>query len=165
MTMATAALSTTPEAPLLLLESHVLGTLQVRADQCFTFPEGILGFPSCKRFALLPAERHGFWWLQSLDCPSLAFLLADPFLLIEGFYLDLNEGDLLLLRASKASEVGVLAIVTLPRTHLDPPTANLQGPLVLNPGKRLGRQVILPHSPYGTRWPLDLTKLRSKRKK
>ncbi len=164
MTMATAALPTTPEPSPLLLESHVLGTLQVREDQCFTFPEGILGFPACKRFALLPAERTGFWWLQSLDCPSLTFLLADPFLFIEGFYVDLNEGDLLPLRATRASELGVLAIVTLPRTPLDPPTANLQGPLVLNPGKRLGRQVVLPHSPYGTRWPLELSRLRKKKR-
>ena len=93
---------------------------------------------------------------QFLDCQSLAFLLVDPFTLPEDFYVDLPEGDLLPLKGNRSSEVGVLAIVTLPRDPAETPTANLQGLLALNFTRRLGRQIIIQDSPYGTRWPLDL---------
>jgi flagellar assembly factor FliW len=143
------------------VESHMLGTLTVRAEERFEFPDGLFGFPACKRFALLPAEHPNFFWLQSMDSGSLAFLLVDPFAVVEDFYVDLNEGDLSPLQAGEDSGIGVLAIVTLPRTHEDSPTANLQGLLALNFNRKLGRQVIIQNSEYGTRWPLDLRRLKA----
>jgi flagellar assembly factor FliW len=122
----------------------------------FSFPAGILGFPACRRFSLVPADAEGFYWLHSLECSSLAFLLVDPFLAVEGFVVDLSETDLHHLQTSNAPEIGVMAIVTLPGDPGEPPTANLQGVLALNFSKFIGHQVIIQDSPYDTRWPLDL---------
>ena len=91
----------------------------------------------------------------------MAFLLVDPFAVAKDFYVDLPEGDLLPLKASHSSDIGVLAIVTLPRDPGDAPTANLQGLLALNYTKRMGRQVIIQDSRYGTRWPVNLQNLDS----
>ncbi len=157
--MSTSAAATIPEVSTLGVESHILGQITASQEQCFTFPQGILGFPACKRFVLLPAEHPGFFWLQSMECESLAFLLVDPFACIDQFSVDLSDGDLLPLRAARAAEIGLLAIVTLPRSPEEAPTANLLGPLALNFAKRLGRQVIVQNSPYGTRWPLDIQRL------
>jgi flagellar assembly factor FliW len=126
----------------------------------FLFPQGILGFPACKRFSLAPADAEGFYWLQSLECDSLAFLAVDPFRAIDGFFVDLPDTDLLHLETNQAPDVGVMAIVTLPGNPGDTPTANLQGIVAFNFSKRIGRQVIIQDSPYGTRWPLDLERLR-----
>ena len=158
--MSTGAAVTVKRPTSLGVDSHILGNLSVAPEECFDFPEGIFGFPACKRFALLPAERPNFFWLQSVDSGTLAFLLVDPFALVDEFYVDLNEGDLAPVKAGKGSDIGVLAIVTLPRTHEDTPTANLQGLLALNFSRRLGRQVIIQNSKYGTRWPLDLRRLK-----
>lgn len=137
------------------VESHILGKLNVPAEECFDFPQGVFGFPACKRFALLPAERANFFWLQSVDCGSLAFLLVDPFALVDGFYADLNEGDLLPLKAGTGTDIGLMSIVTLPTGFEETPTANLQGLLAFNFKRRIGRQVIIQNSEYGIRWPLD----------
>ena len=80
-----------PETQESSVDSAILGALDVGEDQVFTFPKGILGFPTCQRFVLLPADREGFFWLQSLDCGSLAFLLVDPFEFVEEFFVDLRR--------------------------------------------------------------------------
>jgi flagellar assembly factor FliW len=125
----------------------------------FFFPDGILGFPTCRRFRLAPADLEGFYWLHSTETQPLAFLMVDPFRAIEGFFVDLGDADLHHLQARHAPDIGVLAIVTLPRRPGDTPTANLQGVVALNFAKRIGRQVILQETPYSTRWPLDLQRL------
>lgn len=138
------------------VESDLLGPISVPADDTFTFAQGLLGFPEARRFALVPTDRDGFFWLQSLDFGALVFLLVDPFPLVEEFYVDLSEAEVGMLEPADGSEMAVLAIMTLPRQNGDAPTLNLQGPLVLNMKKRLGRQLVLQESRWGTRWSLDL---------
>ncbi len=122
----------------------------------FFFPQGILGFPACRRFHLMPAKRDGFFWLRSVECGSLCFLLVDPFELADGFFVDLSDTDLMHLEAGDAPQVAILAIVTLPSTPGATATANLQGLVAFNFANGLGRQIIVHDSSYGTRWPLDL---------
>jgi flagellar assembly factor FliW len=136
-----------------------MGRQDPSQDTIFLFPQGILGFPSCKRFRLAPADAEGFYWLQSLECDSLAFLTVDPFRAIDDFIVDLPDTDLHHLQTTHAPEIGVMAIVTLPGSPGDAPTANLQGIVAFNFSKRIGRQIIIHDSPYGTRWPLDLQHL------
>jgi flagellar assembly factor FliW len=50
----------------------------------------------------------------------------------------------------------VLSVVTLPREEDESCTANLQAPVLLDLGRRTGRQAILPDSGYGARHPFDL---------
>lgn len=128
-------------------------------DPVFFFQDGILGFPACRRFTLKPAEAESFYWLQSVECDSLAFLLVDPFRAVEGFFVDLGDTDLHHLETTDAPEIGVMAIVTLPKKAGEAPTANLQGVVAFNFKKHLGRQIIIQDSPYDTRWPLDLNRL------
>ena len=47
------------------------------------------GLSRLSRFALLPG-KPGVYWLQSLEHPALTFLLADPFIWVDGFELDLD---------------------------------------------------------------------------
>jgi flagellar assembly factor FliW len=60
------------------------------------------------------------------------------------------------LGTSTADGLAVLALVTLPRIPDDLPTANLQGLLVVNPARGLGRQAVLPDSPWGVRTPIPI---------
>lgn len=132
------------------VRSELLGTLEVPAHRVFDFPEGLVGFPECRRFALMDA-RPGVYWLQSLDHPALTFVVADPFAWVEGFEFDLDIPPGL-----STDELAVLAIVTLPREDGAPATLNLQGPLLLSFVAGTGRQLVLQRSPWGIRHPIDL---------
>lgn len=137
-----------PMPSMTTIASDILGTLSVDSKSLLTFPAGLLGFPECRSFALLPSERAHVYWLQSVDYSSLAFLLVDPFIFFEGYTLDLAATDLHL---ASPNEVSVLAIVTLPSEPDEHPTANLQGPVVIQTGLSEGTQVVLPESSYGIR--------------
>lgn len=130
--------------------SHLFGELEVGDDQLLAMPDGLFGFPTCTSFALLPAGRDGFFWLQSLKEPTVAFLIVDPFMYFEGYSVDLAAPILQRLGTSEPSQVNVFAIVTLP-SGKEEATANLQGPLVFNVVSRQGFQAVIQDSEFGTR--------------
>jgi flagellar assembly factor FliW len=146
-----------PAAPTVAVVSELLGPVAAPDDAIFTFATGLLGFPECRRFALLPTERAGLFWLQSIEHTALTFLLADPFLHVANYSVELGAGDRADLDVTDASDVAVLCVVTLPHARHDRATANLQGPIALNVRNHLGRQLALAESRWGVRHTLDLT--------
>lgn len=130
--------------------SHFLGELEMPEDQLLVMPDGLLGFPTCTRFALLPAGRDGYLWLHSVEEPTVAFLIVDPFVYFDGYAVDLTAPMLQRLDASNPSEINVFAIVTLPNGN-GQATANLQGPVVFNVATRHGMQLVIQDSQYGMR--------------
>jgi len=138
-----------------VFESQLLGSLAVPEHQIFDFHQGLFGFPEAYRFALLPTERDSLFWLQSQEFEALTFLLIDPFAFVEDYAVDLGPKDVGELMPKDASEIAVLAILTLPDKRGETATVNLQGPLALNHKKRVGKQLAL-ESPYGLRFPVEL---------
>lgn len=141
--------------PVMTISSDLLGSLSVPSSEIFQL-QGVLGFPDCRSFVLLPAEREGLYWLQSAEHPELTFLLVDPFRFFDGYSVDLAPSELGELQVSDSSDVMLLAIVTLPKTRADMPTANLQGPLAMNLRARIGRQLVLAEGDWGVRAPFQL---------
>lgn len=146
---------TEPKEPR-LVASRVLGEIEVAHESTLTFPAGVLGFPEAREFTLVATSRAGFYWLQSLEYDALTFLVIDPFLHLPDFSIDVPDEEMGILGVD-ASEIVVLGIVTLPPGPDDPLTVNLQGPLVINSNKGLGKQLILGDSAYGLRHALDVT--------
>ena len=142
--------------PQVTVRSDLLGTLSVDPSSLIAFPTGLYGFPECRSFVLVPTARDGVYWLQSADYAALAFLLVDPFKVAPGFSVDLTAADVAELGADEASAVAVLAIVTLPRSRAEQPTANLQGPLALNLRGQRGKQLATSSSEYGMRHAFDM---------
>ena len=55
------------------------GIVDVTTDQVLTFPEGLIGFQSCRKFIVMNLDKTGILkWLQSLDDESLGFAILDP---------------------------------------------------------------------------------------
>ena len=131
--------------------SRLFGPLDVALDECYTMPEGMLGFAGERRFVLLPAAANGVYWLQSVDDGTLIFVVIDPFQLLPGYEVELPD-----LPAHGEEHTIVLTIVTLPRERGDACTTNLQAPLVFDLRDRSARQVVLPDPRYHTRHPVDL---------
>jgi flagellar assembly factor FliW len=141
-------------AALVPVESRRLGALAVPPSSVFTFPRGLFGFPGHQAYALVSTAHPGFYWLQSLDEPALTFLTADPFEHFPGYALDVSGDVLAAIQGVAPADVLVLAIVTLGRDT--PSTANLQGPLALNPRTGLARQFVVSDPAAPLRAPLAL---------
>ncbi len=146
----------------MLVKSARLGEFEVPEEKVLHFPDGLLGFESCRRFVIL---EHGpetpFKWLQGVDDPDLAFVILNPAEFLPGYTVELGRDDVVKLGLKEAGEAAVYVLVVIPE---DPSqmTANLQGPLVLNAERRLGRQVVLADGRYRTRHPI-LAELRAAR--
>ncbi|QSF44736.1 flagellar assembly protein FliW [Paenibacillus tianjinensis] len=130
------------------IETSVLGVLDIKDEQIYHFPKGIPGFEQETEFAIIELEEGPFAYLQSLKTEELAFLLTDPFVFYPGYEFELPEAEAEELEIEQS--VVVRAIVTL-REKLEESTLNLLAPIVFNPDKRAGKQIVLHHSTYSTR--------------
>lgn len=137
------------------------GELEINPDSSLTFPRGIPGFDDHHRYQLLHEDREGteVFYLQSLDDAELAFSIVDPARFSLNYELELSDEDMALLQAERADELVVALMVYRPdaANSQKPPfpggvAANINGPLVLNPGKKLGMQKVL----VGPRYNLTL---------
>ncbi|MBI3394371.1 MAG: flagellar assembly protein FliW [Spirochaetia bacterium] len=127
-----------------VLATKALGKVEVAPGAIIDFPEGLIGFRDFTSFALLnDRDESPFLWLQSTRESSLAFIVVDPSVFVKGGYQpNVSQSDLDILGVPAVSSCDVYSIVTIPQTEPEKMTANLQGPILINRQKRLGRQVI-----------------------
>ena len=130
------------------------GLIQASESDLLRIPEGLLGFRSYTQYLHLPdAEVAGLSWLQSVTAPDLAFGLVAPPLAVSDYRIEIRPGDRAALELE--DERTALIYVILNRGMGGGLTVNLQGPLVFNPVRRLGRQLVLTSSRYPVRYPLE----------
>ena len=128
------------------------GTVNIADDRVITFPKGLLGFGSFTKYCLLePAEDACFFWLQSVEEPSLAFVVTDPAFFIPDFSVPIRPEQMGELGLSSLGDAQVFVIVNKVDQTL---TGNLQGPLVINTAQRTGEQFVLAEKRWTTRHPL-----------
>jgi len=137
------------------LTSPRFGEIEVQEDDIIRFPSGILGFEHVHHYLLLEHSPGSvFHILQGVDDPAVAFVLIDPRTFRPDYQVAVARESVKDLELEDGEEAAVFAIVTVP--HGDPAgmTANLQAPVLINPRKRLGCQLVLPEGPYGLRHPI-----------
>ncbi|MDI3298856.1 MAG: flagellar assembly protein FliW [Bacillota bacterium] len=143
------------------VETSRFGTVEVEEERVIRFPDGLVGMPLDRRWTLLdvaprapreeanPGSPPPLRWLQSLDHGDVALVVVDPLAFWPGY------GEAL---AEAAEEAGggpaggclLLCVAVVPPERPLETTVNLRAPLVVDPVRRLGRQVILDDE----RWPL-----------
>jgi flagellar assembly factor FliW len=130
------------------------GLIQASDTDLIRIPEGLVGFRQFTQYVQFPdPEVAGLSWLQSVTAPELAFGLVAPPLAIPDYRIELRPGDRAALELD--DERSALVYVILNRGEGGGLTVNLQGPLVFNPARRLGRQLVLTSSRYAVRYPLE----------
>ncbi len=130
------------------------GEIEVPEGEVLEFPEGLVGLGDLRRFALVPHPKGGpVCWLQSLEEPGLAWVVADPVLFFPEYRVKVRSEDLEPVRLADVSSGRVLVILTVRPGEV---TANLQGPLVLNPQARLARQLVISEPGVTTRHSLPV---------
>lgn len=141
------------------------GEIDFKETEVINFPKGILGFSQLTRYVILGKKEFiPFKWIQSVEDPNVAFLIIDPLQLFQNFKLEINEKELEELKYTNSRDLVTYVIVTVP-PDASLASADLLGPLVINPKKRLAKQAVMPDSPYTTKhYLLDELKKRLRRK-
>ena len=136
----------------MLIETSRFGEIEVDEQRFITFEHGILGFPAEKRYALVQtAEGSGFYWLQAVDRPDLAFVVCDPRLFVADYRAPIKTEELKMIGLNDPERAQVFIIVNKVDDLL---TGNLQGPVVVNVDSRDAKQLVLSDKRYSTRHPL-----------
>ena len=136
----------------MIIETSRFGQLEVDEKRLILFPDGILGFPRQRRYALVQTGHDsGFYWLQSVDAADLAFVLCDPRLFVGDYQVPVKLDELAGIGLTETRDAQVFVIVNKVGDLL---TGNFQGPLVINVSNRKGRQLVLSDRRYATRHPL-----------
>lgn len=149
--MSTDSMPATPGPAVLQIHSR-FGTFEVPASDCVTFPLGVPGFERSRRFAIVTGEAFApFQCLHAVDEP-VSFLVVDPRLVLPDYRCVLSPTDLSRLGASEESALLWLSVVTL--DEAGQVFVNLRAPIVINPERMLGYQVMPHNSLYPLRHPL-----------
>ncbi len=136
----------------MLVNTSRFGQVEIDATRVITFPKGVLGFPSFKKYVLLqPNEGSFFLWLQSIETPELAFVVTDPSQFVPTYRVPLRREQMDEMGLHQLSEAQVLVIVN---KHQETLTGNLQGPIIVNTRTRSAEQMVLSEKRYHTRVPL-----------
>jgi flagellar assembly factor FliW len=138
-------------AECLTIETTRFGSIEVEETSIIQFPKGLLGFENRQKFILIQHPDHEpFAHLQAADDPSLAFIVINPRLFFANYKVQVDRPEVAELMVTDLSRVNTWVIVTVP-DEIALMSANLQGPLLINRDRNIGKQVVLMRSPYTTR--------------
>lgn len=135
------------------------GTIEIEENQVIHLLNGMAGFPEEKQFALFKhSEESPFFWFQSIENGDLAFVLTDPLWFHPIYEVEISSEDAERLELNSVTE-GIQTLVVVNMHSADGAseiTANLLGPIVINPHRRLAKQIVLYRSPYSHRHPIPI---------
>ena len=128
------------------------GTLEIPEEEILIFKQPLFGFEQYRRFALIHNADigDGMVWLQSVDEPSLCFVLLDPDGLPGSFSPKLPDSVTELLGEG---EYFCWVLCTIPE-NVRKATANLKSPVLVNPQNASAAQIMLEQD-YPVRFPLS----------
>ncbi len=136
------------------IQTTRFGEIELSEDTLLHFPAGMVGLPEVQRFVILDVEQPSVYqWLQSVDEPSLAFIVIDVDLVEPTFQVELPDEAFVEIGYHQGHSLSVMAIVTIPSGKPEEATANLRAPLIINAQTRKGKQMIL-HETIALRYPL-----------
>lgn len=93
------------------------------------------------------------YWLESCDDPTITFTLVDPGQYGLNYEMRLSQEERKTLKAKMADELGVFMMLSKKEDGGNSTpvlNANIAGPVIINPGTRLGIQKVISHSSLNT---------------
>lgn len=129
------------------------GTFEGRPRDIVTLVDGLPGFEECRQFLLLTSPAHApLTCLQGVDGSKPSFLVVDPRFVEPDYSCCLDDLQRRRLGATLDTPLLWLAIVRV-ASH-GGSTVNLRAPLVVNPERMRGLQLLAGHDDYDTNHPL-----------
>ena len=117
--------------------------IPVSDGNLFSFPDGVPAFEEYRQFVLYcNTDMQPFFFMKSIGInPEISFVCIDPFLINPEYKVRLGRADLDALGIKRSEDAFAFTFVTLRDNPCDI-TTNLQGPVVLNLKRGIGRQII-----------------------
>ncbi len=129
------------------------GVFEADLRDMITFPDGLPGFEACRRFVILSSiQMAPIQCLHAVDGPPASFLAIDPRLVLTSYRSVLSQADRL--RLGVADEGPLLWLALLTVAEDGSASANLRAPIVINPSRMIGFQVMPHNSLYPLRYSL-----------
>ncbi len=120
-------------------------------DDIITFPIGIPGFESNKKFVIVQLPEYSpFEWLVCTDKTNLKFAMINPMLFRPDYSPNITKDQIADLKIKKPEDILLYTFVTIRRDPTES-TANFLGPVIINKTKRIGKQIIIDDSKYTTK--------------
>ncbi len=133
------------------VETTRFGVVEIDEASLVSLPEGLLGFEGYSRYCLLqPRPSASFRWLQSIEDPSLAFVVVDPSEHFHDYEIEIRDSDIQKIQLCDAEDAMVLVIVSI-RDGGKSISANLAAPIVINSKNLTAAQIVLQDERYETR--------------
>lgn len=130
------------------------GVIETDDSSVINLASGPLGFEPQTRYCLIQHRPDTkFRWLQSIDDPSLAFVVVDPSEFFANYEFEVSDADAERIGLSAAEDALALAIVTIDR-GTENITVNLAAPILINAKSLKGMQIVLQDNSYSVRHPL-----------
>jgi len=140
----------------MIVKTKYFGEMELTEEEKIYFPEPLPGFEGMFNYVIIQfySDSDSLLCLQSLENPDLAFVLINPLYVIEKYSPPLAAEDLKWLKAKSDTPLAFYSIAVVHDNWKDS-TINLKCPIVVNPEKMLGRQIILEDASYSMRHPVD----------
>ena len=133
----------------LIFESSRFGTIEIPAEDVIDFPTGLIGLGG-RRYAIVATDDSAFSWLHSIDDPTLALPVTNPWHFFGDYVVDLSDEAAEPITAD-AADVTVFVTVRA-GAELSDFYANLRAPILIAEGQ--GHQVINESADAPVRAPL-----------
>lgn len=135
------------------IESTRFGMIEVRDDAILEFPNGLPGLTGQKWAFVASSDDSPFFWLHSVEDASTAIPVTSPWLFFSDYEVRVPDDEAKRLDLSSPADAYIVCVVRATENLADF-TINLAGPLVINAGSRVGRQILNDAGGYSVRHPL-----------
>lgn len=133
------------------IQTEQFGEIEVNEPDVIKLAGGLLGFEENDRFVIIPFDKESpLSFLQSINEPSLAFIVINPMEFYSDYEPDIPDEDLKEIGVIGPEQVVLATLVTIPEKAQDM-TTNLMAPIVLNKDSKKAKQVILQNQNYTTK--------------
>lgn len=127
------------------IETRLFGTITIEDEKLITFPEGIVGFPFLRQFALIhDADKKDapIMWLQSMEEPQFAMPVIEPNLVMDSYNPTVNDEYLAPVGELAEDQIYSLVTITVP-AEIEKMSVNLKAPIVINMANNKAVQIIV----------------------
>jgi flagellar assembly factor FliW len=121
------------------IESTRFGSIEIPDDGVIEFPNGLIGLAGTRYALVAKEEDSAFLWLHSIDDPSLALAVTNPFQFFSTYEVLLSDSEASRIGITSPDQADVFVTVrTAP--ELENFRCNLRAPILVSAGR--GFQVI-----------------------
>ena len=132
-------------------ESTRFGSLDISDDAIIEFPNGLIGLGGSRYVLIAREEAAPFLWLHSVDDPSLAIPVTNPWQFFASFEVEISDSEAQRIGIDDPSEAEVHVTVRAGEA-IEDFRANLRAPILITGGR--GHQVINEAKDTSVRAPL-----------